>query len=54
MSVLDGADGLLLSNETCNGSFPVASIEACSRQICEAEKCVDHKTFFNDIRLYTA
>ena len=53
-SVLDGADAFLLANETANGNNPVSSVNAISRICAEAERCIDHKTVFNDIRLYTS
>lgn len=53
-SVLDGTDAVLLGAETSNGANPVSSVQTIARLCAEAERCVDHKTVFNDIRLYTS
>jgi len=53
-SVLDGTDAVLLGAETATGANPVQSVQTIARLCAEAERCIDHKTVFNDIRLYTS
>ena len=52
-AVLDGADAVVLSNETANGVHPVAAVNILAKICSEAERCIDYKQTFNDIRLYT-
>lgn len=53
-AVLDGTDGVMLSGESANGSYPVHAVTLMSRTCCEAERCLDYKTVYNDIKLYSA
>lgn len=53
-AVLDGADAVCLSNETCYGANPVQSVSTLAKICAEAERCIDYKQTFNEIRLYTS
>ncbi len=52
-AVLDGTDAVLLSSETAHGSHPISAVTMMAKICAEAERCIDYKQTFNDIRLYT-
>jgi pyruvate kinase len=52
-SVIDGADAVQLGRETAEGPNPVAAVTMMAKICAEAERCIDYKQIFNDIRLYT-
>jgi len=45
-AVLDGADCVMLSGETANGSFPVQCVQMMSEICLEAEDCFDNEDYF--------
>ena len=52
-AVLDGADAMMLGTETAHGPNPISSVTMMAKICAEAERCIDYKQTFNDIRLYT-
>ena len=52
-AVLDGIDGIVLNNETANGNYPVQAVVMLSKCCVEAEKTVDHRKTYNDLKLYS-
>jgi len=52
-AVLDGSDAVLLGDETANGNHPISAVTVIAKICAEAERCIDYKATFNDIRLYT-
>ena len=52
-SVLDGTDCVMLSGESANGDYPIAAVSIMSRICVEAEKTINYKRIFADIKLYT-
>ena len=52
-TVLDGADCLMLCRETSAGVFPLNSVSFLAKICTEAERMVDHRRVYNDLRLYT-
>jgi pyruvate kinase len=51
--VLDGADAVVLTNETANGQNPILAVTMLAKICAEAERCINYKEKFNEIRLYT-
>jgi pyruvate kinase len=51
--VLDGADAIVLTNETANGQHPIIAVTMLAKICAEAERCINYKEKFNEIRLYT-
>ena len=52
-AVLDGTDAVMLSGESANGSYPINAVTIMSKCAAEAERCIDYKRTFNDIKLFT-
>lgn len=52
-AVLDGSDCVMLSGESANGAYPVAAVTVMARTCCEAERCIDYRQFYNDMKLQT-
>ena len=52
-AVLDGVDGFLLDIETSEGEYPVECIQQLVKCANEAEKLLDAKRQFNDIKMYS-
>jgi len=53
-AVLDGTDCVMLSGESANGAYPIESVTIMSKICCEAEKTIDYKRLYDDIRSYTS
>ena len=49
-AVLDGSDAVMLSGESANGAYPITIM---ARICAEAERCIDYKQSFNDIKNFT-
>jgi len=52
-SVIDGTDCVMLSGETANGDYPINAVTIMAKICVEAEKMLDYKRVYNDLRLYT-
>jgi pyruvate kinase len=52
-AVLDGSDCVMLSGESANGCYPVAAVTVMARTCCEAERCIDYRQAYNDMKLQT-
>jgi pyruvate kinase len=52
-AVLDGSDCVMLSGETANGDYPLNAVNIMAKICVEAEKMIDYKRAFNDLRLYS-
>jgi pyruvate kinase len=52
-AVIDGTDCVMLSGETANGDYPLNAVTIMSKICVEAEKTIDYKRTFNDLKLYT-
>jgi pyruvate kinase len=53
-AVLDGTDCVMLSGESANGDYPINAVTIMSKCAVEAEKTLNYKLMFNNIKLYTA
>lgn len=51
--VQDGCDAICLSGVTATGNNPITSVTVLAKICTEAERCIDYKQAFNDVRLYT-
>jgi len=49
-AVLDGCDGVVLTEETASGQYPIQSAMVMSKICVEAEKTINHKKIFNGLR----
>lgn len=52
-AVLDGTDCVMLSGECANGDYPINAVSIMSKICVEAEKTINYKRLFNDIKNYT-
>lgn len=52
-AVIDGTDCVMLSGETANGDYPLNAVTIMSKICVEAEKMLDYKRIFNDLKMYT-
>lgn len=52
-SVLDGVDGFILDTETAEGEYPVNAVQSLVKCCLEAEKTIDWRKAYNDIKLYS-
>jgi len=52
-AVLDGVDALVLDCETYSGDYPINAVSMLGRCIIEAEKTVDWRKSFNDLKVYS-
>ena len=52
-AVLDGTDAVMLSGESANGLYPIQAVTIMSKCCAEAERCIDYRRTFNDIKLFT-
>lgn len=49
-AVLDGSDVVMLSGETAHGEYPVNSVSIMSKIACEAEKIINYRSLFEEIK----
>lgn len=52
-AVLDGSDCVMLSGETANGDYPINAVTIMAKICVEAEKMIDYRRQYNDIRLFS-
>lgn len=52
-AVLDGTDAVMLSGESANGLYPLNSVSIMARICVEAEKTIDYRRLYGDLRKYT-
>lgn len=52
-AVIDGVDGFILDVETADGEYPVNAVQSLVKCCLEAEKTIDWRKAFNDIKLYS-
>lgn len=52
-AVQDGCDAICLGSVTSIGNNPITSVTVLAKICAEAERCIDFKQSFNDVRLYT-
>ncbi len=52
-AVIDGTDCVMLSGETANGDYPLNAVTIMAKICVEAEKMIDYKRLYNDIKLYS-
>ena len=51
--IFDGADAILLNEETSNGEYPVQAVSFLSTICAEAERCIDYKATYLDLKKLT-
>lgn len=51
--IFDGADAILLNDETSNGEYPVQAVSFLSKICAEAERCIDYKATYLDLKKLT-
>lgn len=52
-AVLDGTDCVMLSGETANGDYPFNAVNIMAKVCVEAEKMIDYKRLYNDLREFS-
>jgi len=52
-AVLDGTDCVMLSGESANGDYPLQAVTIMSMICVEAEKTLNYKRLYQDLKLYT-
>lgn len=52
-AVIDGTDAVMLSGESANGDYPINAVTIMSKICVEAEKTLNYKLLFQDIKMYT-
>jgi len=52
-AVLDGTDCVMLSGESANGAYPVRAVTVMARTCCEAERCIEYRKIFNEMKAFT-
>ena len=52
-AVLDGTDCVMLSGECASGDYPINAVSIMSKICVEAEKTINYKRVFNDLKMYT-
>ena len=52
-AVLDGTDAVMLSGETANGDYPLNAVTIMAKICVEAEKMIDYRRLYSDIKLYS-
>jgi len=52
-AVLDGTDSVMLSGETAAGEYPINAVQIMAKICVEAEKTMNYRRNYNDIKLYT-
>jgi len=52
-AVLDGVDGIVLNDETVIGDYPINAVSMLAKCCVEAEKTIDYRKAFNDLKLYS-
>jgi len=53
IAVSDGADVIMVGEETASGDFPVPVVNCLCKIVIEAEKMLNNKKILNDLILYT-
>ena len=48
-AVLDGADWVMLSGETANGSFPIEAVKMMAKIVTEAENTIDYQKLYDKL-----
>lgn len=52
-AVLDGVDAVILDKETFDGDYPINAVSMLSKCCTEAERTIDYRKCFNDLKLYS-
>ena len=52
-AVLDGSDCVMLSGESANGAYPINAVTIMAKICVEAEKTLDRKRLFKDLKKRT-
>lgn len=52
-AVIDGTDCVMLSGESANGDYPINAVTIMGKICAEAEKTLDHKRIYSDIKMYS-
>lgn len=52
-AVLDGVDALTLDEETFQGDYPINAVAMLAKCAVEAEKTIDWRKTYNDLKLYS-